>query len=64
MLFQVPLFDDNASEQSKSTWRKRVLPSWMLEKDLLVERISEPVPKGGRFAVVHLHTSIHLCALI
>ncbi|NXK81835.1 APLF factor, partial [Amazona guildingii] len=43
----VPLFDDNASEQSKSTQRKRVLPSWMLEKDLLVERISEPVPKGG-----------------
>ncbi|NWS46905.1 APLF factor, partial [Probosciger aterrimus] len=43
----VPLFDDNASEQSKSTGRKRVLPSWMLEKDLLVERISEPVPKGG-----------------
>ncbi|XP_030903450.2 aprataxin and PNK-like factor [Melopsittacus undulatus] len=42
-----PPFDDNASEQSKSTWRKRVLPSWMLEKDLLVERISEPVPKGG-----------------
>ncbi|XP_010017197.1 PREDICTED: aprataxin and PNK-like factor, partial [Nestor notabilis] len=43
----VPLFDDNASEQSKSTQRKRVLPSWMLEKDLLVQRISEPVPKGG-----------------
>ncbi|XP_062467068.1 aprataxin and PNK-like factor isoform X2 [Pezoporus occidentalis] len=43
----VPLFDDNASEQSKSTRRKRVLPSWMLEEDLLVERISEPVPKGG-----------------
>ncbi|KFQ53574.1 Aprataxin and PNK-like factor, partial [Nestor notabilis] len=46
ILFQVPLFDDNASEQSKSTQRKRVLPSWMLEKDLLVQRISEPVPKG------------------
>ncbi|XP_065538364.1 aprataxin and PNK-like factor isoform X2 [Lathamus discolor] len=43
----VPPFDDNASEESKSTQRKRVLPSWMLEKDLLIERISEPVLKGG-----------------
>ncbi|XP_071596333.1 aprataxin and PNK-like factor isoform X3 [Heliangelus exortis] len=39
--------DGNESEQSKSIQRKRVLPSWMLEKDLLVERISEPVVKGG-----------------
>ncbi|NXU72693.1 APLF factor, partial [Oreotrochilus melanogaster] len=37
----------NESEQSKSIQRKRVLPSWMLGKDLLVERISEPVVKGG-----------------
>ncbi|NXE19777.1 APLF factor, partial [Ardeotis kori] len=43
----VPLSDDNESEQSKSVQRKRVLPSWMLERDLLVEGISEPVMKGG-----------------
>ncbi|NWS59580.1 APLF factor, partial [Chunga burmeisteri] len=43
----VPLSDDNESEQSKSIQRKRMLPSWMLESDLLVQRISEPVMKGG-----------------
>ncbi|NXC16813.1 APLF factor, partial [Corythaeola cristata] len=43
----VPLSDDSESEQSKSIQRKRVLPSWMLERDLLVRRISEPVMKGG-----------------
>uniref|UniRef100_G1MYY8 Aprataxin and PNK-like factor n=1 Tax=Meleagris gallopavo TaxID=9103 RepID=G1MYY8_MELGA len=47
----VPFCDDDESEQSKSIQRKRVLPSWMLEKDLLVPRISEPVVKGGKFAV-------------
>ncbi|XP_027518858.1 aprataxin and PNK-like factor isoform X1 [Corapipo altera] len=39
----VPLSEDNDSEQSKSIQRKRVLPSWMLEGDLLVQRVSEPV---------------------
>ncbi|KAF1483971.1 Aprataxin and PNK-like factor, partial [Eudyptula minor novaehollandiae] len=39
--------DGNESEQSKSIQRKRMLPSWMLERDLLVQRISEPVMKGG-----------------
>ncbi|KAM6432947.1 aprataxin and PNK-like factor [Rhynochetos jubatus] len=43
----VPPSDDDESEQSKSIQRKRVLPSWMLERDLLVERISEPVMEGG-----------------
>ncbi|NXS66514.1 APLF factor, partial [Pandion haliaetus] len=43
----VRLSDGNESEQSKSVQRKRVLPSWMLERDLLVQRISEPVMKGG-----------------
>ncbi|XP_010158502.1 PREDICTED: aprataxin and PNK-like factor [Eurypyga helias] len=43
----VPPSDDNESEQSKSIQRKRVLPSWMLERDLLVQRISEPVMEGG-----------------
>ncbi|NXE97510.1 APLF factor, partial [Menura novaehollandiae] len=43
----VPLPDDNESEQSKSIQRKRVLPSWMLERDLLVQRVSEPVMTGG-----------------
>ncbi|NXC39405.1 APLF factor, partial [Penelope pileata] len=38
--------NSDGSEQSKSILRKRVLPSWMLEKDLLVQRISEPVTKG------------------
>ncbi|NXG64714.1 APLF factor, partial [Hemiprocne comata] len=43
----VPSSDDNENEQSTSIQRKRVLPSWMLERDLLVQRISEPVLKGG-----------------
>ncbi|KAM6407176.1 aprataxin and PNK-like factor isoform 1-T3 [Pluvialis apricaria] len=43
----VPLSDECESEQSKSIQRKRVLPSWMLEGDLLVRRISEPVMRGG-----------------
>ncbi|NWH16313.1 APLF factor, partial [Grus americana] len=43
----LPLSDDNDSEESRSIQRKRVLPSWMLDKDLLVQRISEPVMKGG-----------------
>ncbi|NXR10756.1 APLF factor, partial [Semnornis frantzii] len=42
-----PLSDVTESEQSKSIQRKRVLPSWMLESDLLVERVSEPAMKGG-----------------
>ncbi|NWS17983.1 APLF factor, partial [Pachyramphus minor] len=42
-----PLSDDNESEQSKSVQRKRVLPSWMLEADLLVQRVSEPVMTAG-----------------
>ncbi|KAM6280404.1 aprataxin and PNK-like factor isoform 2-T2 [Porphyrio hochstetteri] len=43
----VPPPDDNESEESKSIQRKRVLPSWMLEGDLLVQRVSDPVVKGG-----------------
>ncbi|NWV10693.1 APLF factor, partial [Ptilonorhynchus violaceus] len=43
----VPLSDDNESEQSKSIQRKRVLPSWMLERDLLLQRVSKPVMTGG-----------------
>ncbi|NXK40722.1 APLF factor, partial [Piprites chloris] len=43
----VPLSDDNESEQSKSIQRKRVLPSWMLEGDLLVQRVCEPVMTAG-----------------
>ncbi|OXB63731.1 hypothetical protein ASZ78_003128 [Callipepla squamata] len=43
----VPSRDDDESEQLKSVQRKRVLPSWMLDKDLLVPRISEPIAKGG-----------------
>ncbi|NWT20306.1 APLF factor, partial [Vireo altiloquus] len=45
-----PLSDDNESDQSKSIQRKRVLPSWMLERDLLVQRVSKPV-MTGRFAI-------------
>ncbi|XP_072783730.1 aprataxin and PNK-like factor [Taeniopygia guttata] len=45
--FLVPLSDDNESKQSKSIQRKRVLPSWMLERDLLVQRVSKPVMTGG-----------------
>ncbi|XP_064002268.1 aprataxin and PNK-like factor isoform X2 [Pogoniulus pusillus] len=43
----VPLPDVTESEPSKSIKRKRVLPSWMLERDLLAERVSEPAVKGG-----------------
>ncbi|XP_042678722.1 aprataxin and PNK-like factor isoform X1 [Centrocercus urophasianus] len=43
----VPFCDDSEGEQSKSIQRRRVLPSWMLEKNLLVPRISEPIMKGG-----------------
>ncbi|XP_015476213.1 aprataxin and PNK-like factor isoform X4 [Parus major] len=42
-----PLSDDNESKQSKSIQRKRVLPSWMLERDLLVQKVSKPVMTGG-----------------
>ncbi|NXR68082.1 APLF factor, partial [Rhadina sibilatrix] len=43
----VPLSDDNESKQSNSIQRRRVLPSWMLERDLLVQRVSKPVITGG-----------------
>uniref|UniRef100_A0A8C3NY34 PBZ-type domain-containing protein n=1 Tax=Cyanoderma ruficeps TaxID=181631 RepID=A0A8C3NY34_9PASS len=43
----VPLSDDNESKQSNSIQRKRVLPSWMLERDLLVQKVSKPVMTGG-----------------
>ncbi|NWI58596.1 APLF factor, partial [Calyptomena viridis] len=43
----IALPDDSESEESKSLKRKRVLPSWMLDRDLLVQRISEPVMTGG-----------------
>ncbi|NWZ42959.1 APLF factor, partial [Brachypodius atriceps] len=43
----VPLSDDNKSKQSKCIQRKRVLPSWMLERDLLVQGVSQPVMTGG-----------------
>ncbi|NXY90625.1 APLF factor, partial [Alcedo cyanopectus] len=42
----LPDYDDE-SEQSKSIQRKRVLPPWMLERDLLVQAIAEPVMKAG-----------------
>ncbi|XP_054370387.1 aprataxin and PNK-like factor [Molothrus ater] len=45
--FLVPLSDNNESKESKSIQRKRVLPSWMLERDLLVQRVSKPVTTGG-----------------
>ncbi|XP_077032084.1 aprataxin and PNK-like factor isoform X1 [Agelaius phoeniceus] len=45
--FLVPLSDNNESKESKSIQRKRVLPSWMLERDLLVRRVSKPVTTGG-----------------
>ncbi|XP_005042980.1 PREDICTED: aprataxin and PNK-like factor [Ficedula albicollis] len=41
----IPLPDNNESKQSKSIQRKRVLPSWMLERDL-VQRVSKPVMTG------------------
>ncbi|NWX89172.1 APLF factor, partial [Nothoprocta pentlandii] len=34
-------------EQLKSLQRKRVLPSWMLEEDIMVQRLSDPVIKEG-----------------
>ncbi|NXO64626.1 APLF factor, partial [Phainopepla nitens] len=43
----VPVSDDNESKQSKPIQRKRVLPSWMLERDLLVQKVSMPVVTGG-----------------
>ncbi|NWR11110.1 APLF factor, partial [Paradoxornis webbianus] len=43
----VPLSDEDESKQSKSIQRKRVLPPWMLERDLLVQRVSKPVMTGG-----------------
>ncbi|NXD26398.1 APLF factor, partial [Spelaeornis formosus] len=43
----IPLLDDNESKMSKSIQRKRVLPSWMLERDLLVQRVSTPLMTGG-----------------
>ncbi|NXK90434.1 APLF factor, partial [Formicarius rufipectus] len=46
----VPLPNSNESKQSKSVQRKRVLPSWMLERDDLVQGVSEPVMTAGRFA--------------
>ncbi|NXL17480.1 APLF factor, partial [Setophaga kirtlandii] len=45
--FLVPLSDNNESKESKSIQRKRVLPSWMLERDLLVQRVSKPGTTGG-----------------
>ncbi|XP_030802133.1 aprataxin and PNK-like factor isoform X2 [Camarhynchus parvulus] len=45
--FLVPLSDNNESKESKSIQRRRVLPSWMLERDLLVQRVSKPVTTGG-----------------
>ncbi|XP_068796853.1 aprataxin and PNK-like factor isoform X3 [Struthio camelus] len=47
-LFQVPPSDDRENEQSKSIQRKRVLPSWMLEGDFMVQRLSDrEMKKGG-----------------
>ncbi|NXC97914.1 APLF factor, partial [Certhia familiaris] len=43
----VPLSDANESKQSKSIQRKRILPSWMLESNLLVQRVSKPVMTEG-----------------
>ncbi|XP_056343654.1 aprataxin and PNK-like factor [Oenanthe melanoleuca] len=42
----IPLPDNNESKQSKSIQRKRVLPFWMLERDL-VQKVSKPVMTGG-----------------
>ncbi|KFW67773.1 Aprataxin and PNK-like factor, partial [Pygoscelis adeliae] len=57
--FLVPPSDGNESEQSKSIQRKRMLPSWMLERDLLVQRISEPVMKGGRLSALQQEAGRH-----
>ncbi|NXT11629.1 APLF factor, partial [Prunella fulvescens] len=43
----VPVSEDKESKESKSIQRKRVLPSWMLERDLLVQKVSKPVMTGG-----------------
>ncbi|XP_025966286.2 aprataxin and PNK-like factor isoform X2 [Dromaius novaehollandiae] len=43
----VPPPDDHESEQLKSIQRKRVLPSWMLEGNLMVQRLSDPEMKEG-----------------
>ncbi|NXQ36738.1 APLF factor, partial [Alaudala cheleensis] len=43
----VPLSDDNEIKQSKSIQRKRVLPSWMLERDLLEQGVSKPEMAAG-----------------
>ncbi|XP_027309182.2 aprataxin and PNK-like factor isoform X2 [Anas platyrhynchos] len=48
----VPPYDDE-NEQSKSIQRKRVLPSWMLDSDLLVQRVSKPAMKGGTRKIKH-----------
>ncbi|XP_026508928.1 aprataxin and PNK-like factor [Terrapene carolina triunguis] len=37
----------NESEELKPVWRKRMLPSWMLQGDLIVQSLSAPVPKRG-----------------
>ncbi|KFV87501.1 Aprataxin and PNK-like factor, partial [Struthio camelus australis] len=47
-LFQVPPSDDRENEQSKSIQRKRVLPSWMLEGDFMVQRLSDREMKKGK----------------
>ncbi|NWT97629.1 APLF factor, partial [Urocynchramus pylzowi] len=43
----ISLSVNNESKQSKSIQRKRVLPSWMLERDLVVQEVSKPVMTGG-----------------
>ncbi|XP_030413725.1 aprataxin and PNK-like factor isoform X2 [Gopherus evgoodei] len=37
----------NENEELKPVWRKRMLPSWMLQGDLMVQSLSIPVPKRG-----------------
>ncbi|XP_067421379.1 aprataxin and PNK-like factor isoform X2 [Emydura macquarii macquarii] len=37
----------NESEQLKPIWRKRMLPSWMLQGDVVVQSLSTPVMKRG-----------------
>ncbi|EMP31774.1 Aprataxin and PNK-like factor [Chelonia mydas] len=37
----------NESEELKPVWRKRMLPSWMLQGDLVVQSLSTPVTKRG-----------------
>ncbi|XP_062427386.1 aprataxin and PNK-like factor isoform X2 [Rhea pennata] len=43
----VPSPDDRECKQLKCIQRKRVLPSWMLKGDLMVQRLSDPVVKEG-----------------